>query len=150
MINPEGEDFDANEVFTLCNLKTKNYLHTHKIKIPDHNKLNEVSACPYNSNHILEYDLWKFIKTENNFYYIYHPFTQTFLNFHKNCIVCSPSKKEWKIVDFGRRRNGGFIKIIAIEEEEEVGEVCMMDNQALLPNHRKLSLCTSNHISHLW
>ena len=48
----------------MCNLKTKNYLHTHKIRIPDNKFLNEVSCCPYNSNHIVEYDIWKMIKAE--------------------------------------------------------------------------------------
>lgn len=42
-------------------MKTKNYLHTHKIKLPECKALNEVSCCPYTSNHIPEYDIWKFI-----------------------------------------------------------------------------------------
>jgi hypothetical protein len=45
-------------------MKTKNYLHTHKIKHPDSKLYNEVSCCPYTSNHIPEYDIWKFIKAE--------------------------------------------------------------------------------------
>ena len=48
----------------LCNLKTKNYLHTHKIKHPECKIFNEISCCPYTSNHIPEYDIWKFIKVE--------------------------------------------------------------------------------------
>jgi hypothetical protein len=53
LISPDGQTFHPDELFTLCNLKTKNFLHTHKIQHPDCCKLNEVSACPYNSNHIL-------------------------------------------------------------------------------------------------
>lgn len=84
-INLAGEDFDPEEVITLCNLKTKNFLHTHKIKLPTNNKVNEVSACPYTSNHILEYDLWKLIPIEgSSSIHIYHPFTQKYL-----CFTCN-------------------------------------------------------------
>ena len=100
---------------TFCNLKTKNYLHTHKIKLPSNSKVNEVSACPYTSNHILEYDLWKIIQIDNSDrVYIYHPFTQKFLGLTKNSeICCDDEKYEWKMKDFGRRRNGGFTKLTA-------------------------------------
>lgn len=63
-INPEGEPHNLNEPVILCNLKTKNYLHTHKIKLPDNKLCNEVSCCPYTSNHIPEYDIWKMVKAE--------------------------------------------------------------------------------------
>jgi hypothetical protein len=43
--------------------------------------------------------------------YIYHPFTQRFLNYEKGQIVGSEDKKIWQIRSFGRRRNGGFISI---------------------------------------
>lgn len=39
-IAPDGEPFDPNEVITLCNLKTKNFLHTHKIRHPHLTKMN--------------------------------------------------------------------------------------------------------------
>lgn len=63
-INPLGESHSLSEPLILCNIKTKNYLHTHKIKIPDSRTLNEISCCPYNSNHIAEYDIWKLIKAD--------------------------------------------------------------------------------------
>lgn len=63
-INMMGESHDLNDHLILCNLKTKNYLHTHKIKLPESKLFNEVSSCPYNSNHIPEYDIWKFIKAQ--------------------------------------------------------------------------------------
>jgi len=37
-------------------------MHTHKVSFPDLPKHNEVSCCPSNANHIVEYDIWKFIK----------------------------------------------------------------------------------------
>ena len=61
-INSDGEPHLLNEPVVLCNLKTKNYLHTHKIKHPECKIYNEISCCPYTSNHIPEYDIWKFIK----------------------------------------------------------------------------------------
>lgn len=150
LINPEGENFDPSEFITLCNLKTKNYLHTHKIRNPQHCKVNEVSACPYTSSHILEYDLWKIIALENGHSLIYHPFTQKFLGVIETVVVCGDDKFEWKVVDFGRRRNGGFVKFIGVENGKEVGELCMTDQQALLSNHRQLKECRGKHISHLW
>ena len=78
-IAPDGEPFDPNEVITLCNLKTKNFLHTHKIRHPQLTKMNEAAACPYTSSHILEYDLWKLVYVREDYHYIYHPFTQKFL-----------------------------------------------------------------------
>ena len=64
--------------------------------------------------------------------------------------MCADVKYEWKIVDFGKRRNGGFVKFIAQEEGESIGELCMTDKQALLSNHRQLQLCDGKHIGHLW
>lgn len=104
-INPTGEVHPLNDPLILCNIKTKNYLHTHKIKIPESRTLNEISCCPYNSNHIAEYDIWKLVKADeqlpptSNPYdseqdeevsvYIYHPFTQRFFNVDKGNIVGS-------------------------------------------------------------
>jgi hypothetical protein len=107
-INPQGEPHCLNDPLILCNLKTKNYLHTHKIKIPESRTLNEISCCPYNSNHIAEYDIWKLVKTdepeldpapatgpadsdgdEEVAAYIYHPFTQRFFNVEKGNVVGS-------------------------------------------------------------
>jgi dolichyl-phosphate-mannose--protein O-mannosyl transferase len=130
-INPAGETHQLSDPLILCNLKTKNYLHTHKIKVPDSKQLNEVSCCPFNSNHIAEYDIWKLVKAEPELSlpqqplsqealhsedeavsaYIYHPFTQRFLNFEKGLVVGSENKKVWSVSSFGRRRNGGFVRI---------------------------------------
>jgi len=63
-INSDGEPHLLTDSVILCNLKTKNYLHTHKIKHPDCKLFNEISCCPYTSNHIPEYDIWKFIQVE--------------------------------------------------------------------------------------
>lgn len=65
-LSASGETHREEEPIILCNLKTKNYLHTHKIKIPESKLLNEVSCCPFNSNHIAEYDIWKFVKAPPN------------------------------------------------------------------------------------
>lgn len=52
-------------------------------------------------------------------------------------MVCGSAKYEWKIIDFGPKRNGGFIKI-STECGGEYMEVCMTDQAAILPNHRKI------------
>lgn len=166
-INPAGEPHHLSDPLILCNLKTKNYLHTHKIKVPDSKLLNEVSCCPFNSNHIAEYDIWKLVRAdpppvpdlpdlpasdlalqtedETVSAYVYHPFTQRFLNFEKGLVVGSENKKVWRVSSYGRRRNGGFVRI-----ECEEGELCMGESKGLLPNHRRLEVCTEKHISHLW
>jgi hypothetical protein len=51
-INSDGEIHTLSDPVILCNLKTKNFLHTHKIKHPDCKLHNEISCCPYTSNHI--------------------------------------------------------------------------------------------------
>lgn len=64
-----------------CNFKTKNFLHTHKIKL-EGKQVQEVSCCPYNSGHTLEYDVWKLqpvIGGAANQFYLYHPFTSRYL-----------------------------------------------------------------------
>jgi hypothetical protein len=50
-------------------------------------------------------------KDESISVYIYHPFTQRFLNYEKGCVVGSEIRKSWKVHSFGKRRNGGFVKI---------------------------------------
>lgn len=67
-------------------------MHTHKIKHPCLKKFNEVSACPYSSNHIIEYDLWKIIPLENDKNYVYHPLTQSFLGVEGGKVVCGVPK----------------------------------------------------------
>jgi hypothetical protein len=44
-------------------------------------------------------------------------------------------------VDFGRRRNGGLVKILFEEENGIVWELCMKDENGLLENHRNVGLC---------
>lgn len=160
-LNPLGQPHALAEPLILCNIKTKNYLHTHKIKVPDCKHLNEVSCCPFNSNHIAEYDIWKLVKAEDSSgelsasdndnkdesvnVYIYHPFTQRFLRYEKGCVVGSEARQVWNVHSFGSRRNGGFVRISCSE-----GELCMSDSKGLLEKHRKLEVCKEKHISHLW
>jgi hypothetical protein len=59
--------------------------------------------------------------------------------------VCTEEKKEWKIISFGPRRNGGFVKISC-----EEGELCMTEERGLLSNHKKLDLCKNAHLCHMW
>jgi hypothetical protein len=100
---------------------------------------------------MVEYDLWRIIATENGKNYIYHPLTQTFLGVEGETVVCSQTKTEWEIKDFGRRRNGGFIQLIYNEKaEEDPMQLCMTDQPAILEGHRKVGLCRGNHVGHLW
>jgi hypothetical protein len=43
--------------------------------------------------------------------YIYHPFTQRFINVEKGNVVGSEERRVWQILSFGKRRNGGFVRI---------------------------------------
>jgi hypothetical protein len=40
MINGNGRNFVNGQIFSLCNLLTQNYLHTHKIKNKTHKRYN--------------------------------------------------------------------------------------------------------------
>lgn len=159
-LNPLGQPHALADPLILCNIKTKNYLHTHKIKLPDCKHLNEVSCCPFNSNHIAEYDIWKLVRADDHppqpppdcedqdesvDVYIYHPFTQRFLRYEKGSVVGSEARQVWSVHSFGKRRNGGFVRISCSE-----GELCMSDSKGLLEKHRRLEVCKEKHISHLW
>lgn len=39
---------------------------------------------------------------------------------------------------------------MAFDGSTKLGDLCMTDQQGLLANHRKLTLCQANHIGHLW
>lgn len=55
-------------------------------------------------------------------------------------MICGSAKYEWKLIEFGPKRNGGFIKITT-EVNGERMEICMTDQPGILPNHRKIELC---------
>lgn len=130
-----------------CNFKTKNFLHTHKIKL-DNKQLQEVSCCPYNSGHTLEYDVWKLqpvIGGSANQFYLYHPFTSRYLSVSGGVVCAKPEQYMWTVHPLGKRRNLGFVRFECPE-----GWLCMTDEKALVKGHRQLTVCKLMHISHLW
>lgn len=96
-----------------CNFKTKNFLHTHKVKLEGGRGQQEVSCCPFNAGHTLEYDVWKLqpvIGGKSDQFYIYHPFTARYLAVEGG-IVCGRSEQfMWTVHALGKRRNMGFVR----------------------------------------